>query len=513
MGNSGFVRWLPAAAIVSLFGAAGAIDLAPAVSTADQPVRSYALNGYKRVLDGQWEGIRLASDGNVYFGSSTHSAHHGAAFFKYNPLTGDVTLLAEDLSVVCGEDPYTNPQGKLHSDIVEAGGWLYMSTHFSSELPGAYATWTGSHLLGYELATGRFRDYGVVRPNYTSYSAVGVDPVRGSLYVFVTGENPDQVSYLYRIDAASGAKTNLGQVGGSYNACLYMFVDRRGDVWFSVAEKNGELRRVRGDTGQIDVYPNALPPLYDWDAVRLSTASAQSTRWIMWMQPLDGDRAVFTLGYSGGMIYQFDSSKPIGSGQEFQTLQHIGFSDLGLTVAGDRVFYYQRANRGYGAQEATDFHLLSVSLDPTHTITDHGLLKDQDGRLAWRLPGMAADGPGRVFMIGDWWTIEGDLGTLRYNYSNGVESYVQLPRGEFFAVADVAIPPTPVATATPSPTRTPTATPTRTPTAVPTSGPTATPTAAATRTSTPSPTKTPTPTATSTPKPPRTPKPTKTPRH
>ena len=39
-------------------------------------------------------------------------------------------------------------------------------------------------------------------------------------------------------------------------------------------------------------------------------------------------------------------------------------------------------------------------------------------------------------MVGDWWTIPGDLGTLRYQYSNGVESYVQLPRGEFFAVAD-----------------------------------------------------------------------------
>ena len=84
----------------------------------------------------------------------------------------------------------------------------------------------------------------------------------------------------------------------------------------------------------------------------------------MWMQPLDGDRALFTLGWYGGMLYLFDSSKPIGSGQEFQPIRHIGYSDLGVAIGGNRVFYYQRANRGFGHQEATDFHLLSVSLDP-----------------------------------------------------------------------------------------------------------------------------------------------------
>src|SRR5437764_8771263 len=90
-----------------------------------QAVQSYALNNYKRTLEGQWEGMRYASDGNVYFGSSTNSPHDGASFFKYDPRTRQVTLLALDLTTICHEDPQTNPQGKLHSDIVEANGWLY----------------------------------------------------------------------------------------------------------------------------------------------------------------------------------------------------------------------------------------------------------------------------------------------------------------------------------------------------------------------------------------------------
>ena len=432
-----------------LAGAAAVLACVPGAAQ-QQLVQSYALNGYKRVLDGQWEGIRYASDGNVYFGSSTHSAHHGAAFFKYDPRTAQLTLLAEDISRVCGEDPQTNPQGKLHSDIVEANGWLYMSTHFSRDLPGTYISWTGSHVIGYELATGKFRDYGVVHPNYDSYSGIGVDPVRHYIYVFLTGELSGQVSYIYRIDAVTGAKINLGQVGGTFNASQWMFVDRRGDVWFSVANQNGTLRRVRADSGQIDVYPNMLPPLYRWDREQVDGDSVhQNERWIRWMQPLDGDRAVFTLGYYGGMLYLFDATQPIASGLAFRNLKHIGYTDHGLALGDNRVFYYQRANRGYGhqgdqtAEGIRDFHLLSVSLDQAagYPITDHGLLVDQDGRLVWRLPSMMTNGGNKVFMTGDWWTIPGDLGSLRYRYTNGQEFYDQLPRGEFFAIADAVVPP------------------------------------------------------------------------
>ena len=124
------------------FGGPVTVTLAlptPAASQ-EQRVRSFPLNGYKRVLDGQWQGIRYASDGNVYFGSSTQSGHHGAAFFKYDPRTDQITLLAEDITTIMGEDPHTNPQGSLHSDIVEANGWLYMSAYYASELDGAVST-------------------------------------------------------------------------------------------------------------------------------------------------------------------------------------------------------------------------------------------------------------------------------------------------------------------------------------------------------------------------------------
>jgi hypothetical protein len=416
-------------------------------SATRQLMQTFPLNSYKRELDGQWEGIRLASDGNVYFASSSHSAHHGASFFKYDTRSGQVTQLVHDITDICGENAETNPQGKIHSDIVEANGWLYMATHFAAEKPGAYGTWTGAHALGYELATGRWRDYGVIRPGYTVYSAIGVDPVRNYLYVFVTGQTAGQAAYMYRFDTGTGEKTNLGQVsapskGGYEFACYWTFVDRRGDVWFSIKNQGGDLQQIHGDTGLIEVHANALPALVRWDSNRVETDPAlQAHRSIEWMQPLDGDRALFTMSEHGGMLYEFDSTRPMAAA--FTPIKHIGFNYLGgIAIGGNRVFYYQRANRAFGNQEFRDFHLLSVSLDEAtgNAITDHGLIVDQDGRKPWRLPGMVADGEGHVYAIGDWWTIPGDLGTLRYSWNRGNEIYKLLPRGEFFAVARVGAP-------------------------------------------------------------------------
>lgn len=427
-----------------------------------QKVQSFPLNKYVPILDGQWEGTRYASDGNVYFGSSTHDAHHGAAFFKYDPLANHVTMLSDDITKICGEDPNTNPQGKLHSDIVESNGWLYMATYLGSQGANASVSYSGSHVIGYELASGKFRDYGVVYPNYTTYSGLGVDSTRKFIYVFVTGENAGQASYLFRIDAATGAKTNLGQVGGTYNTDFYIFVDQNGYVWFSVdsgsSMEGGVLQRYNPDTNQIERFPNELPLLHD--AMTGALNSDQSSRHIHWMQPLDGTHAVFTMGYYDGKLYELDATKAPGNGDEFSLITDIGYTDLGLALApiSKKVFYYQRANRGCGYQgdgqpqgycgnpatsQFHDFHLLSVSLDPGtgHAITDYGLLQDQDGRVVWRVPSMMTDGDSKIFMTGDWWTIPSDITngyeTLRYTLTNGVESYLQIPRGEFFAVTDV----------------------------------------------------------------------------
>ena len=43
-------------------------------------VQSYSLNVFEQKLDGQWQGAMVASDGNVYFGGSTHSNNAAGHF-------------------------------------------------------------------------------------------------------------------------------------------------------------------------------------------------------------------------------------------------------------------------------------------------------------------------------------------------------------------------------------------------------------------------------------------------
>ncbi|MEA3477425.1 MAG: hypothetical protein U9R60_04540, partial [Bacteroidota bacterium] len=49
-------------------------------------VSSYSMNKICKEWDGQWQGIGVASDGNCYFATSTHSSGHGAGFHVYDPV-------------------------------------------------------------------------------------------------------------------------------------------------------------------------------------------------------------------------------------------------------------------------------------------------------------------------------------------------------------------------------------------------------------------------------------------
>lgn len=455
-----------------------AVSLAGLVHAQNQTVQTYPLSGQVRYLDGQWEGIKYASDGNVYFASSSQSAHHGASFFKYSPATQQVTMLAEDITAVVGEDPQTNPQGKIHANIQEMHGWLFFTTHFGADdRPGGITGWTGGHLVGYRLSdtgsnnyfgtpVGSFHDYGVMYPGYDAYSGIAVDPAQNYIYVFATGIQGGQVSYVFRYNAATdtqATRVNLGQVYGTFGASLYWFVDATGDVWFAIYNDNGALHRIHHDTQVIDRYDNVLPQFVRQD----SNTPDTSDRAVQWMAPISGTKAVFTYN-QGGMLYQFDSSLATASSvpaSAFTALKWIGPSYIGSAVGNNRVFWYQRAggavgHQGCDAADTTlpptcqDYHLMSVSLDSSsgYAITDHGLLIDQLGRTVWRTPAMTTDGTNQnVYLAGDWWTydtsgnpIPGDHGvnnTLRYHYDGASESYIDEPRGEFFAVAHTSATP------------------------------------------------------------------------
>src|SRR5450432_2671552 len=120
--------------------------------------QSFNLCAINPKLDGQWQGNTVASDGNVYFASSSHQSDTAAIFCKYAPLTKQLTVLSSNMSATLGETIAGGslaggvvPQGKIHSDIVESGGTLYFATHLANYWDAAAKAYTGSHVVGYDL--------------------------------------------------------------------------------------------------------------------------------------------------------------------------------------------------------------------------------------------------------------------------------------------------------------------------------------------------------------------------
>jgi len=436
-------------------------------------VYTISMNKICKEWDGQWQGMTVASDGSCYFGSSTHSKGHGAGFHRFDPSSWQHTMLAEDMTYVCGEQDTPSQQGKIHSPIVECDGWLYFTTHLSNYWKEGIENYAGAHVMGYNLQSGEFRDLGIVKPRYSIYSAIGVDPVRRKLYVFLVpflDELFEQDGcHLYSIDIDTCEKKDLGLVvPGRKGAAFWFFVDKGGDVWFSLWKKHydyendrGNLYVYRAGKDTIETFTDVLPKGKLVDGTPVSDETLLSQRCWTWLSPLpDRSKCYFTMGCLGGgdeRLWLFDPSKDIASGEAFEEVASVGSTYFESAIGGDRFYFIQYedledARTLFSEDEreidpdGTDYvdrklHLRSISLkegDDHNVITDHGPVVDGEGRAARMIMSMAADDQGRVYTYGSWHVKSFKEATLQYllfEYPNG-DLYRLVKRGEFFAVID-----------------------------------------------------------------------------
>jgi len=439
-----------------------------------QKVWTYSMNQICKEWDGQWQGIMVASDGNCYFGSSTHSKSHGAGFHKFDPRTYEVTMLSDDMTDVCGESdiPGHPQQGKIHSDIQECDGWLYFCTHLSNYWKEGIEAYPGAHIIGYEMATGKFRDFGIPMPGYSIYAAIGVDKNAKKIYAFMTPFKPEDKAnggcHLYSIDIESGEMKDLGMVVKGKGCAFYFYIDDKGNVWFTLKKRgyakyendHGNLYVYRPSTGKIETYHDVLPLGQLIDGTRTTEKQDTQRSWT-WLTAIDGGkRCLFIMGPFGGgdeRAWIFDPTKNIESGEAFEPIANMGPSYFQTALGGDRLYFVQYENiqdeRTLKAEDARELtpdnpdyvdykmHLRSVSLkegDDHNIITDHGPLVDAEGRKATMIYALAADENGLVYVYGSWTVKSPKEATLQYQfraYPNG-DMFKLAPRGEFFAVVN-----------------------------------------------------------------------------
>ena len=444
-------------------------------------VTSYSMNMICKEWDGQWQGITVASDGNCYFGTSTHSGGHGAGFHMYDPETKEHKVIAEDMTLVCGEGESGSQQGKIHSPIVELDGWLYFTTHLSNYWPEGIDIYPGAHVLGYEMATGKFRDFGIVKPRYSIYSAIEVDPDRNLLYVMVSPFHPELIQndgvHLYSVDIVSEEKKDLGQLTfGETGGTPWFYLDNNGNCWFTLWKGGfptwnggwkypndaGNLYCYNPEAGKIITYQDALPKearLMDGSPVT-GDHMYNSRCWNYTEALPGGEQCLFAMGAWGGgdeRLWLFDPLKDINSGEAFEPIAYIGSTFHEIAMGGERLYFVQYADledqRTIMTEKARDedpdivgynsnLRLRSISIrkGDDRTITDHGKVVDQEGRAARMITSMTADDKGRVYMTGGWYIKSNREATLQVLFVDhpGEGIYQLMKRGEFFAVAETA---------------------------------------------------------------------------
>ncbi|WP_345321629.1 putative Ig domain-containing protein, partial [Novipirellula rosea] len=441
-------------------------------------VNLFPLNPVEAKLDGSWWSSIVASDGNVYFGSSTHAHDTAARIFQYDRVTETVTPVGPDLSTIVGEDPTVEvPQGKLHGPFVESDGWLYSSTHLANYWPEAIDAYTGAHVFGYRLGSGQeasgpeFVDFGIPQSRFTTYASVAVDPSGQYVWSFGTPwaaeDVSNQTAHLYRTHIATRTIEDFGEVIAGEKGARASFgihVDDRGDAWLAPQFGGDKLYVARAATQTIESFEHALPSMNDSMTPGQRSAYQDGT-WIQWGTSIDGERFLFTMAddqapfadRSGGSLWEFDASKAIDGdlSDAFREIAWIGASNLAVTHSDDTVYFVRRNDGGNNAKiDGSDdngetwnptldtgvrLHLYSVNInDPEGVVTDWGMITDADGRIPWRIHSVSADAAaGEVYISGDWIMNESDPVNWRTLRHAGDTSaiYTRLIRGQAFAVA------------------------------------------------------------------------------
>lgn len=444
---------------------------------------SIALNKVSPYYEGQWQGIGIASDGASYFGSSCHGLNHGGGFFRFDPLTRQFDVLTEDFSSLVGTDLSVNtPQGKVHCPIIEVSGTLYLVTHLAAYWDDVIDKYEGSHLLTYTLKTKEWRDFGVIKPRWSTYSAIEVDSIRGKVYAMERPFSPrDTVKgigmHLFQIDIKSGENRDLGRVDGE--AAFWFYLDNTGKLWFPTRYNKGQMYCYDPEKDTIITFENAFPsPRYAPDGkdgkpyeTKLFPEgkpyekgySKGMASWT-WAKAIDGGkRCLYTQGDDAGgdeRLWIFDPSKSIATKEAFIPVCYIGNTFLSVALGGNRVYYVQLNDNVYSREYDPEYyrdipadkngyhphnlHLRSVSLDPKdpHPFIDHGRIIDQDGRTPAMISSLAADDKGNVYFDGGWLVKPGDQPSLRYMHQQGAikrgNVFETLKRGEFFAWVNVS---------------------------------------------------------------------------
>jgi hypothetical protein len=375
------------------------------------------------------------SDGKIYYVLSAEPHDTAGQMYSFDPASQQIKHLG-DLTEASGEkDMKAVSQGKSHVKFIEANGKLYFATHIgyysiiddmekAGIPPAGWKPYQGGHLLAYDMASGKFEDFGVA-PGREGILTMNMDTARGRLYglTWPTGR-------FFRYDLAKKEMKDLGAFflqgengkGDTYRTiCRSLAIDPDdGSVYFTTGE--GAIHRYRYDTEAIDTVAGDDMKkdyfgLYD---PRSPGHMAYNWRQVIWYAPA---KKVYGVHGNSGYLFSFEPRNErveVLQRLTSEASQNTGMYDqfsygyLGFTLGPDShtLYYltggpvYKDGKRVRGkdstakgeAKGEEDLHLITYDIQSSK-YTDHGAIFYEDGGRPTYVNSIAVGKDGTVYTL------------------------------------------------------------------------------------------------------------------
>ncbi len=355
-----------------------------------------------------WSALYVGSNGKVYTGLCTHA--DAANVYEFDPKTGKMRHLANitELAGERGKGIWTT--GKIHVQMQELDGYVYFGTLDEDNGPPVIdaASYQGPHWYRIHMETGRVEQLGLIN-GFWGLVGQAMDKKRRIIY----GLAEDGHLYRYFID--DGYTEDMGRVD-NWDICRTIFTDDEGNVYGSYAP---------GRIWKYDVAKDRIFELQDLELPINGQARSMANpmldrlgqwRFIEW-DPVD--KAAYGIVGGSNLLFKFDPKA--GRDGEITPLEHLyppqyrkarAFdlppATLAMTLSQkDRKIYYipvLSSDFDYGAvsreKGSPPLSWMSSYDLKTGKRDDLGILKAEDGRLAYGMGGAQADAEGRIWFVG-----------------------------------------------------------------------------------------------------------------